>query len=209
MKIIQFSPPDITETEINEVIEELKHGWITTGFKTKKLEKMIAERCGTNKVVCLNSSTAYAEITLRILGTGKGDKVIVPTYTYTASAGIIKHIGAKIVLVGCEKEKFTMDYEKLENAITTKTKVIIPVDLFGVPCDYETIFGIINKKRSLFCVSDNPIQKELGRIIVMADGAHSFGVQYKGIPIGSVADFTNFSLVGEMNVTDKICSKVA
>lgn len=201
MKNIQFSPPDITEVEINEVVNVLKSGWITTGPKTKQLEQEVAKRCNTNKAVCLNSNTACAEMTLRILGVGAGDEVIVPAYTYTASASVVEHVGAKLVLVDCEKGKFTMDYDKLETAITEKTKVIIPVDLFGIPCDYDRIFDIVDKKRALFRSSENPIQKAFGRIIVMGDAAHSFGAIYKGKTIGSVADFTNFSFHAVKNLT--------
>lgn len=198
---IQFSPPDITDAEINEVVDALKSGWITTGPKTKELERLVAERCHTNKAVCLNSNTACSEMTLRLLGIGAGDEVIVPAYTYTASASVIEHVGAKIVMIDCEKDKFTMDYDKLEAAITEKTKVIIPVDLFGVPADYDTIFDIVNRKKALFHASDNYLQQAFNRIIVMADGAHSFGATYKGEAIGSVADFTCFSFHAVKNLT--------
>lgn len=198
---IAFSPPDITDVEINEVVDALKSGWITTGPKTKKLEEMIAQRCNTSKAVCLNSNTACAEMTLRILGIQPGDEIIVPAYTYTASASVIDHVGAKIVMIDCEQGKFTMDYEKLENAITENTKVIIPVDIFGVPCDYDKIYEIIERKKSLFKPSDNEIQEAINRVIVMADGAHSFGAYYKGKPSGSVADFTNFSFHAVKNLT--------
>lgn len=198
---IAFSPPDITETEIREVIEVLQSGWITTGPKTKKLEELIAKRCQTEKAVCLNSNTACAEMTLHLLGVGAGDEVIVPAYTYTASASVITHVGAKIIMVDCAPGKFTMDYDRLEDAITEKTKVIIPVDLFGIPCDYERIFEIVEKKKSLFHANKNTIQQAIGRVIVMADGAHSFGAIYRGKPIGSVADFTNFSFHAVKNLT--------
>ena len=201
VRSIPFSPPDITEAEISEVVDALKSGWITTGPKTKELEKCVAERCNTSKAVCLNSNTACAEMTLRVLGVGEGDEVIVPAYTYTASASVVAHVGAKIVMVDCEKGKFTMDYDKLEAAITEKTKVIIPVDIFGIPCDYDRIFEIVERKKAMFTPSDNPIQKALGRVIVMADGAHSFGAVYKNKPIGSVADFTNFSFHAVKNLT--------
>ena len=189
---ISFSPPDITDSEVNEVIEALHSGWITTGPKTKELEKKVAECCGTSKAACLNSQTACAEMTLRILGVGEGDEVIVPAYTYTATASVVAHVGAKIVMVDCEKGKFTMDLEKLEEAITEKTKVVVPVDLFGIPCDYEKIFAIVEKKKVLF-KPNNEIQKAFGRVIVMADGAHSFGATLHNKPTGSIADFTNFS----------------
>lgn len=201
MRNILFSPPDITETEINEVVEALKSGWITTGSKTKKLEQLVAERCHTPKAVCLNSNTACAEMTLRILGIGAGDEVIVPAYTYTATASVVEHVGARLVMIDCEPEKFTMNYERLEAAITERTKAIIPVDLFGIPCDYDTIFDIVERKKNLFQPSDNLIQKALNRVIVMADGAHSFGASYKQLPIGSVADFTNFSFHAVKNLT--------
>jgi len=198
---IPFSPPDITEEEINEVIDALRSSWITTGPKTKQLEKLIAERCNTSKAVCLNSNTACSEMTLRILGIGPGDEVIVPAYTYTASASVIGHVGAKIVMVDCEPGKFTMDYDKLENAITERTKVIIPVDLFGIPCDYKRIIEIAKKKRHLFHPSDNKIQKSMERCIILADAAHSFGACYKNIPTGSLADFTCFSFHAVKNLT--------
>lgn len=201
MRHVLFSPPDITEAEISEVVDALKSGWITTGPKTKKLEQLVAERCHTSKAVCLNSNTACAEITLRILGIGIGDEVIVPAYTYTATASVVEHVGARLVMIDCEPGKFTMDYKKLEAAITERTKAIIPVDLFGIPCDYDTIFDIVERKKNLFHPNDNPIQKALNRVIVMADGAHSFGASYKKFPIGSVADFTNFSFHAVKNLT--------
>ena len=201
MRHVLFSPPDMTEAEISEVVDALKSGWITTGPKTKKLEQLVAERCHTSKAVCLNSNTACAEITLRILGIGIGDEVIVPAYTYTATASVVEHVGARLVMIDCEHGKFTMDYEKLEAAITERTKAIIPVDLFGIPCGYDTIFDIVERKKNLFHPNDNPIQKALNRVIVMADGAHSFGASYKKFPIGSVADFTNFSFHAVKNLT--------
>ena len=201
MRHVLCSPTDITEAEISEVVDALKSGWITTGPKTKKLEQLVAERCHTSKAVCLNSNTACAEITLRILGIGIGDEVIVPAYTYTATASVVEHVGARLVIIDCEHGKFTMDYEKLEAAITERTKAIIPVDLFGIPCGYDTIFDIVERKKNLFHPNDNPIQKALNRVIVMADGAHSFGASYKKFPIGSVADFTNFSFHAVKNLT--------
>ena len=201
MRKIPFSPPDITEAEISEVIETLKSGWITTGPKTKALEHAAAEICHTSKAVCLNSNTACAEMTLRILGVGPGDEVIVPAYTYTATASVIAHVGAMIVMVDCEPGKFTMDYDQLEASITEKTKVIIPVDLFGIPADYDRILEIAEKKRDIFIPSDNKIQQAVGRTIVMGDAAHSFGATYKGKPIGSIADFTNFSFHAVKNLT--------
>ena len=201
MRKIPFSPPDITEAEISEVIETLKSGWITTGPKTKALEHAAAEICHTSKAVCLNSNTACAEMTLRILGVGPGDEVIVPAYTYTATASVIAHVGAKIVMVDCGPGKFTMDYDQLEASITEKTKVIIPVDLFGIPADYDRILEIAEKKRDIFIPSDNKIQQAVGRTIVMDDAAHSFGAVYKEKPIGSIADFTNFSFHAVKNLT--------
>ncbi|WP_270525511.1 DegT/DnrJ/EryC1/StrS family aminotransferase [Longibaculum muris] len=198
---IQFSPPDITKLEIQEVSDALRSGWITTGPKVKKLEKEVAKRCGTSKAVCLNSQTACAEMTLRVLGIGPGDEVIVPAYTYTASASVIEHVGATIVMVDCEEGKFTMDYDKLEEAITEKTKVIIPVDLFGIPCDYERIFEIVEKKKSLFKAGENKIQKAINRIVVMDDGAHSFGATYKGMSVAQYPDFINFSFHAVKNLT--------
>ena len=143
MRNVLFSPPDITAAEINEVVEALKSGWITTGPKTKKLERLVAERCHTSKAACLNSNTACAEITLRIVGIGAGDEVIVPAYTYTATASVVEHVGAKLVMIDCEHGKFTMDYSQLEAAITERTKAIVPVDLFGIPCDYDKIIDIV------------------------------------------------------------------
>ena len=201
MRKIPFSPPDITEAEISEVIETLRSGWITTGPKTKALEHAAAEICHTSKAVCLNSNTACAEMTLRILGVGPGDEVIVPAYTYTATASVIAHVGAKIVMADCGPGKFTMDYDQLEASITEKTKVIIPVDLFGIPADYDRILEIAEKKRDIFIPSDNKIQQAVGRTIVMGDAAHSFGATYKGKPIGSIADFTNFSFHAVKNLT--------
>jgi len=165
---IPFSPPDITEAEIDEVVRVLKSGWITTGPRTKEFEKRIAEYVGVDKAVCLNSATAAMELTLRILGVGQGDEVITSAYTYTASASIIHHVGAKIVLVDTAPNSFEMDYEQLEGAITEKTKVIIPVDLAGKMCDYDAIYSVVEKKKHLFQAS-NELQAEIGRVIVMAD----------------------------------------
>jgi len=197
---IPFSPPDITEEEINAVAEAMRSGWITTGPKTKEFEKRIAEYCNTDKAVCLNSNTACQETILRVLGIGPGDEVITSAYTYTASASVIDHVGAKIVLVDTQKDSYEMDYDALENAITERTKVIIPVDIAGVMCDYDRIFEIVEKKKSLFKPS-NDIQKLYNRIIVSADGAHSFGSTYKGQKSGSVADFTSFSFHAVKNLT--------
>ena len=201
MMNIPFSPPDIGEDEIAEVVDTLRTGWITTGPKTKLFEQEIAKKCNTKKAVCLSSQTACAEMTLRLLGVGPGDEVIVPTYTYTASASIIYHVGATPVMIDCKQDSYEMDYDKVEEAITPKTKVIIPVDLAGVVCDYDRIFEIVEKKRSLFRASENPIQLALGRVIVMADAAHAFGAQWHGKMCGSIADFTNFSFHAVKNMT--------
>ncbi|MDU6064752.1 MAG: DegT/DnrJ/EryC1/StrS family aminotransferase [Anaerococcus sp.] len=197
---IPFSPPDISDEEINEVIDALKSGWITTGPKTKKLEKDLLEFTGTSKGVCLNSQTAAAEMTLRVLGVGEGDEVITSAYTYTATASVVEHVGAKLVLVDTQEENLEMDYEKLKDAINEKTKVIIPVDLGGVPCDYDKIFQIVEEKKNLF-KANNEIQKAYNRIIVMADTAHALGAEYKGEKVGSIADFSNFSFHAVKNFT--------
>lgn len=197
---IPFSPPDITEAEIEEVADALRSGWITTGPKTKELEREVAAFCGTNRAVCLNSQTACGEMTLRVLGVGEGDEVITSAYTYTASASVACHVGAKLVLVDTQKDSLEMDYDKLEAAITEKTKVIIPVDLGGVPCDYDRIFSIVEKKKALFHPT-NKLQKAIGRVIVMADAAHAFGATWKGRPVGSIADFSNFSFHAVKNFT--------
>lgn len=197
---IPFSPPDISETEINEVVEALKSGWITTGPRTKELEHRIAEYVGVNKCVCLNSQTACAEMALRVMGIGEGDEVIVTAYTYTASASVVAHVGAKLVLVDIAKDNFQMDYDKLEAAITEKTKAIIPVDLGGVPCDYDRIFDIVNKKKALFKPS-NDMQRALGRVAVMADTAHAFGAKVGEKSVGSIADFSSFSFHAVKNLT--------
>ena len=199
-KIIPFSPPDISELEINEVCEALRSGWITTGPRTKKLESVIAEWIGTEKCVCLNSQTACAELALRILGIGSGDEVIVPAYTYTASASVIDHVGAKIVMVDCAKDGYEMDYGAVEMAVTDKTKAIIPVDLGGVPCDYDRIFKIVEDKKNLFKPS-NDIQKAIGRIAVCADTAHAFGAKRGDRMIGNIADFSSFSFHAVKNFT--------
>lgn len=197
---IPFSPPDISEAEILEVTEVLRSGWITTGPKVKELERKIADYIGTEKCVCLNSQTACAEIALRILGVGEGDEVITSAYTYTASASVICHVGATPILVDTQKDGFEMDYSSLENKITEKTKAIIPVDIGGVPCNYDRIFEIIESKRNIF-KPNSDIQKAIGRIAVMADTAHSFGGKYKGKMLGSVADFSSFSFHAVKNLT--------
>lgn len=197
---IPFSPPDITEREIEAVAEALRSGWITTGPKTKLFEQRIAEYVGTPRAVCLNSATAAMELTLRILGVGPGDEVITSAYTYTASASVIQHVGAKIVLVDTAPNSFEMDYEKLADAITEKTKVIIPVDLAGKMCDYEAIFEAVECKRHLF-EPNNEIQRLFNRVIVMADAAHTFGATQKDLNCGQVADFTCYSFHAVKNLT--------
>lgn len=197
---IKFSPPDISEFEINEVIEALKSGWITTGPKTKELEKQIAKFCEVDSAVCLNSQTACAEMALRVLGICAGDEVITSAYTYTASASVIEHVGAKIILVDTQKDSLEMDYDALEKAITVNTKVIIPVDLAGIPCNYDRIFQIVNNKKKLFKPLNN-IQKAFGRIIVLADTAHAFGAERNGKKVGSIADFSAFSFHAVKNFT--------
>ncbi len=199
-KIIPFSPPDISEEEIKEVGEALRSGWITTGPRTKQLEKQIADWIGTEKCVCLNSQTACAEMALHVIGIGAGDEVITCAYTYTASASVIAHVGAKIVMIDSQKDSFEMDYEALEDAITEKTKAIIPIDLGGVPCDYHRIFDIVERKKHLFQPS-NDIQKAMGRIAVCADTAHAFGAKWHGEMIGSIADFSSFSFHAVKNFT--------
>ncbi|MBQ7224319.1 MAG: DegT/DnrJ/EryC1/StrS family aminotransferase [Clostridia bacterium] len=197
---VAFSPPDITDEEIEEVSKVLKSGWITTGPETKEFERRIASYCGVNRAVCLNSQTACAEMALRVLGVGEGDEVITSAYTYTASASIIAHVGAKIVLVDTQKDSLEMDYGALERAITPNTKAIIPVDIAGIPCDYDRIFDIVEKKKGIFTPS-NKIQSALGRIAVCSDSAHSFGAVYKGKIAGSVADFSAFSFHAVKNLT--------
>lgn len=204
MMTIPFSPPDISDLEINEVVDTLRSGWITTGPKVKKLEAFIADFIGVNKCCCLNSQTACGELSLRILGVGPGDEVITCAYTYTASASVIEHVGAKIVLVDCQKDSLEMDYDALEAAITEKTKAIIPIDLGGVPCDYDRIFDIVEKKKALFHPS-NEIQEKIGRVAVIDDAAHALGAKAKfrgqWKMIGSIADFTNFSFHAVKNFT--------
>lgn len=197
---IPFSPPDITELEIQEVGEALRSGWITTGPRTKQLEKTIAQYVGTEMCVCLNSQTACAEMALRVLGVGPGDEVITSAYTYTASASVIDHVGAKIVLVDTQKDSIRMDYAALEAAITPRTKAIIPVDLGGIPCNYEKLFEIVERKKDLF-TPNGDIQKALGRVAIMADSAHSFGASWEGKMTGSIADFSSFSFHAVKNFT--------
>lgn len=199
-KIISFSPPDISEMEIEEVCAALRSGWITTGPRTKKLEKELAEWIGTEKCVCLNSQTACAELVLRVLGVGEGDEVVVPAYTYTASASVIDHVGAKIVLIDSQKDNVEMDYNALEAAINERTKAIIPVDLGGVPCDYARIFEIAERKKHLFKPA-NDLQRAIGRVAVCADTAHALGAKWHGKMIGTVADFSCFSFHAVKNFT--------
>lgn len=197
---IPFSPPDITEQEIAEVTQALRSGWITTGPRTKELERQVAAFCGVNRAVCLNSQTACAELALRLLDIGPGDEVITTAYTYTASASVICHVGAKLVLVDTQADSLEMDYTQLAAAITSRTKAIIPVDLAGIPCDYDRIYAIVEEKRDLF-VPASPIQKAMGRIAVMADTAHAFGASRHGKPAGSLADFSSFSFHAVKNFT--------
>ena len=198
--ILKFSPPDISEQEINEVADALRSGWITTGPKTKQLEREVADFCGTNKAVCLNSQTACAELALRILGVTDGDEVITTAYTYTASASVVCHVGAKLVLVDTCKDSLAPDYDAIENAITEKTKAIIPVDLGGIPCDYERLYDIVERKKNLFRPRTD-IQKSIGRVAIMADTAHAFGARIGDKPVGSVADFSSFSFHAVKNFT--------
>ena len=197
---IPFSPPDISDGEINEVIDTLKSGWITTGPKTKELERRLSEFTNTPKTVCLNSATAALELTLRVLGISEGDEVIVPAMTYTASCSVIYHVGAKAVIVDIAEDSHEMDYAALANAITENTKAVIPVDLAGIPCDYDKIFEVVESKKHLF-KANSEYQEKLGRVAVVADGAHALGSTYKGKKIGSVADFTTFSFHAVKNFT--------
>ena len=204
---IPFSPPDIGEAEIAQVADTLRSGWITTGPKTKELERQVASFCHTSRAVCLNSATAAMELTLHQLGIGPGDEVITCAYTYTASASVVCHVGAKLVLVDFCKPSdggsdcYQMDYDALERAITPRTKAIIPVDLGGVVCDYDRIFEIVERRKALFTPSDNKIQQALGRVAVMADAAHAFGAQWHGRMCGEIADFTCFSFHAVKNFT--------
>ena len=199
-KPIPFSPPDITEEEIKEVSDALRSGWITTGPRTKQFEKNLCEYLKVDNCVCLNSATAAEELNFRILGIGEGDEVIVPAYTYTASASAAIHCGATVKFVDSQIDSVEMDYQALENAITEKTKAIVPVDLGGVPCDYDTIYKIVEKKKSLFHPT-NDIQKAIGRVIVVADGAHALGASRNGVTVGNLADFTSFSFHAVKNLT--------
>lgn len=200
MKKIPFSPPDMSEAEINEVAEALRSGWITTGPKTKEFERLIAMCCQTDQAVCLNSATACMELILRVLGVGPGDEVITSAYTYTATASVTCHVGAKVVMVDTAPDSFEMDYDKLADAITEKTKVVLPVDLAGVVCDYGKIFAAVESKKHLFSPV-NDIQKAYGRVIVLADAAHAFGAKWHGKMCGEIADFTSFSFHAVKNLT--------
>ncbi|WHY96099.1 DegT/DnrJ/EryC1/StrS family aminotransferase [Peribacillus simplex] len=200
LRNIAFSPPDITDSEIEEVIKAMKSGWITTGPRTKEFEKRIAEFVGTNKAVCLNSATAAMELTLRILGIGPGDEVITSAYTYTASASIIYHVGAKIVLVDTAPDSFEMDYSQLADAINENTKAIIPVNIAGKMCDYDAIYEIVESKKELF-KANNELQELFNRVVVMTDAAHAFGAERKGRKSGQVADFTCYSFHAVKNLT--------
>ena len=200
LRNIPFSPPDMTEAEAQEVREAILSGWITTGPKTKEFERLIAICCQTKKAVALNSATAAMELTLRVLGVEPGDEVIVPAYTYTATASVVHHVGAKIVMVDVAPDTFEMDYDRIADAITERTKVVMPVDLGGVMCDYDRIFAAVESKRELFRPA-NDIQKAFGRVIVLADAAHAFGARWHGRMCGEVADFTSFSFHAVKNLT--------
>lgn len=200
IKKIPFSPPDITESEVYLVSEALRSGWITTGPKTKEFERLIAMCCQTDQAVCLNSATACMELILRVLGVGLGDEVITSAYTYTATASVTCHVGAKVVMVDTAPDSFEMDYDKLADAITEKTKVVLPVDLAGVVCDYDKIFAAVESKKHLFSPV-NDIQKAYGRVIVLADAAHAFGAKWHGKMCGEIADFTSFSFHAVKNLT--------
>lgn len=200
LRNIPFSPPDMSEAEILEVAEALRSGWITTGPKTKEFERQIAAYCGTNTAVCLNSATACMEMILHVLGVGPGDEVITCAYTYTATASVTCHVGAKVVMVDTAPGSFEMDYSKLADAITENTKVIIPVDLAGIVCDYEKVFAAVESKKHLFKPA-NDIQKAFGRVVVLADAAHAFGAEQNGKMCGNIADFTSFSFHAVKNLT--------
>jgi len=198
---IQFSSPDIGEQEVLEVSKALLSGWITTGPRTKELENQLATYCRTEKFVCLNSATACMELILRVLGVGEGDEVITSAYTYTATASVSCHVGAKVVMVDTAPDSYEMDYEKLAAAITPRTKVIIPIDLAGIVCDYDRIFAAVESKKHLFEASNNDIQKAFGRVVVLADAAHALGAQWHGKMCGEIADFTSFSFHAVKNFT--------
>ena len=197
---IPFSPPDMTEAEVNEVKEAILSGWITTGPRTKELERQIAAYVGAPRAVCLNSQTACAEMALRLLGIGEGDEVIVPAYTYTASASVVYHVGAKIVFVDVQPDRPEIDYNAVEAAVTDRTKAIIPVDLAGIPCDYDRLLAIAERKKALFRPSSD-LQRALGRIAICADAAHAFGASWHNKMVGSIADFSSFSFHAVKNFT--------
>ena len=197
---IPFSPPDMTEAEAGEVRDAILSGWITTGPRTKELERQIAAYVGTERAVCLNSQTACAEMALRLLGITHGDEVIVPAYTYTASASVVWHVGATIVFVDIRRDSLEMDYDAVEAAITERTKAIVPVDLAGIPCDYDRLFAIVERKRSLFRPASE-LQRAMGRIAICADAAHAFGASWHGRMVGSIADFSAFSFHAVKNFT--------
>ena len=200
LRNIPFSPPDMTEAEAKEVREAILSGWITTGPRTKKLEQQISEYVHTDKTVCLNSATAAMEMVLHLLGVGPGDEVIVPAYTYTATASVTQHVGAKVVMVDSQKDSVEMDYDQLEKAITEKTKVIVPVDIAGIVADYDRVYEIVERKKALFH-PNNALQAKIGRIVVSADCAHSFGANRKGKMAGEIADFSSFSFHAVKNFT--------
>lgn len=200
LRNIPFSPPDMSETEAKLASEAILSGWITTGPKTKEFERQIAEYVGTKKAVCLNSATAAMEMALRLIGVGPDDEVIVPAYTYTATASVTQHVGCKVVMVDSQTDNVEMDYDKLAEAITEKTKVICPVDLGGVMCDFDKIYAVIESKKHLFR-SSNAIQKKIGRIIIAADDAHAFGAQWHDKMAGAIADFSSFSFHAVKNLT--------
>ena len=216
-RTISFSPPDISDLEINEVVDALKSGWITTGPRTKELEKRLAEFCHTSKMVCLNSATAAEELNFRICGIGEGDEVIVPAYTYTASASAAIHCGAKVIFVDSQKDSTEMDYDKVAEAITEKTKAIVAVDLGGIIVDYDRLYEIVEAKKDLFKPAGNTdlgkrIQKAIGRVLIFSDSAHALGASRKGKMAGEIADFTDFSfhavnvfkIEGDVDFCDKV-----
>lgn len=197
---VPFSPPDMSELEVNEVCDAIRSGWITTGPRTKEFEKQIALYCNTDRAVCLNSATACMELVLRLLGVGPGDEVITCAYTYTATASVTCHVGAKVVMVDTAPDSFEMDYDKLADAITERTKVIIPIDLAGVVCDYDKVFEVVESKKHLFRPA-NELQKAFGRVIVLADAAHAMGAKRHGKMSGEIADFSSFSFHAVKNLT--------
>lgn len=200
LRNVPFSPPDMTKAEADEVREAILSGWITTGPRTKELEREVADFVGTAKAACLNSQSACGEMALRLLGIGEGDEVIVPAYTYTASASVVDHVGATLVLVDVQPDRLEMDYDAVEDAITARTKAIIPVDLAGIPCDYDRLFRIVEKKKSLFAPRTD-LQRKIGRVAICCDAAHAFGASWKGQMVGAIADFSSFSFHAVKNFT--------